>query len=38
VWIDGQEQRLLDCRTNFEFKPAPGWIGHIERMPEARRA
>jgi len=36
--IDGVDQRLLDCPINFRFAPAPGWLGHIEREPAARRA
>ena len=38
VLIDGVQQRLIECPTNFGFTPAPGWRGHIERTPEAKRA
>ena len=38
ISCDGRERRLVDCNTNFAFTPAPGWLGHIERVPEARRA
>jgi hypothetical protein len=38
VSVDGRARRLVECSTNFAFKPAPGWTGHIERMPEARPA
>jgi hypothetical protein len=38
VSIDGVEQRLYDCPLNFQFAPAPGWIGHVERGQAAKRA
>jgi uncharacterized protein (DUF362 family) len=38
VTIDGRNQKLLDSPINFHFAPAPGWLGHVERAPVARRA
>jgi uncharacterized protein (DUF362 family) len=38
VLVDGNPRRLIDCETNFAFAPAPGWLGHIERTPQAKRA
>jgi hypothetical protein len=38
VTIDGRNQKLLECPINFHFAPAPGWLGHVERAPVARRA
>ena len=38
ICVDDVEQRLLDCPLNFHFAPAPGWLGHIEREPAAKRA
>jgi uncharacterized protein (DUF362 family) len=38
VTVDGAPQRLIDSPINFTFAPAPGWLGHIERYPAARRA
>jgi hypothetical protein len=38
ISLDGREQRLVECLVNFEFAPAPGWLGHIEREPVPMRA
>lgn len=38
VSVDGVSQRLCDSSINFNFAPAPGWLGHIERVKAARRA
>ncbi|MEO7134271.1 MAG: DUF362 domain-containing protein [Vicinamibacterales bacterium] len=38
VSVDGADQRRLDSPINFHFAPAPGWLGHVERQPAARRA
>jgi uncharacterized protein (DUF362 family) len=38
VAVDGVAQRLTDSPINFNFAPAPGWLGHIERHPPAKRA
>ncbi|MEY4094559.1 MAG: hypothetical protein RLZZ53_1758 [Acidobacteriota bacterium] len=38
ITVDGTSQRLVDTAINFSFLPAPGWIGHVERVKSARRA
>jgi hypothetical protein len=38
VRLGGSDRRLVTCAAKFAFKPAPGWLGHIERTPEAMRA
>jgi len=38
VAIDGHAGSLVATDVNFEFAPAPGWRGHIERRAAARRA
>lgn len=38
ITVDGVPQRLCDSPINFNFAPAPGWIGHIERVEAAKRA
>ncbi len=38
VAVDGRVQPLVQADINFQFAPAPGWRGHIERAPAARTA
>mgnify|MGYP001569371018 CR=1 FL=1 len=38
VSIDGEVRPLADTAINFQFAPAPGWLGHIERPVAARQA
>ncbi len=38
IAVDGVSQRLIDAPINFNFAPAPGWLGHIERVKAAQRA
>ncbi|HWI19741.1 MAG TPA: DUF362 domain-containing protein [Vicinamibacterales bacterium] len=38
ITVDGVRQRLIDSPINFNFAPAPGWLGHIERHAAAKRA
>lgn len=35
VAMNGNTCRLMDTQVNFQFKPPPGWIGHVERAGDA---
>lgn len=37
VSVDGRRCRLVDGGMNFQFEPAPGWLGHVERPREPER-